>query len=97
FSRDWSSDVCSSDLSQGVYEMAPKFGVTHAQVLQAAGVDIRMSVDEAAQRLSHTDIGWAYLDQAITTPSLFALQDLRRLLIKRRSEERRVGQGCGPG
>ena len=72
-------------LSQGVYEMAPKFGVTHAQVLQAAGVDIRMSVDEAAQRLSHADIGWAYLDQAITTPSLFALQDLRRLLIKRPS------------
>lgn len=72
-------------LSQGVYEMAPKFGVTHAQVLEAAGIPIKLSVDEAVKQLNHADIGWAYLDQVITTPSLFALQDLRRLMIKRPS------------
>jgi anthranilate phosphoribosyltransferase len=72
-------------LSQGVYQMAPKFGVTHAQVLEAAGVNIQLTVAEAAEQLNHADTGWAYLDQAITTPSLFALQDLRRLMIKRPS------------
>lgn len=72
-------------LSQGVYEMAPKFGVTHAQVLEAAGVNIRLDVAEAVTQLNNHDIGWAYLDQAIATPSLYALQDLRRLMIKRPS------------
>lgn len=71
--------------SQGVYEMAPKFGVTHAQVLEAAGVNVRLKVAEAAKLVNQPDIGWAYLDQALTTPNLFALQDLRRLMIKRPS------------
>ena len=45
-------------LSQGVYQMAPKFGVTHAQVLEAAGVNIQLTVAEAAEQLNTTDIVW---------------------------------------
>ncbi len=72
-------------VTQGVYQMAPKFGITHAQVLEAAGVDVRLTVDSAVQRLQDPRIGWAYLDQALVTPGLFALQDVRRLMIKRPS------------
>lgn len=72
-------------LTQGVYQMAPKFGVTHAQVLEASGANIRSTVDEAVRRLEDPQIGWAYLDQAVVTPGLFALQDVRRLMIKRPS------------
>lgn len=72
-------------LSQGVVEMGPKFGVTHAQVLALAGYDIGKGVDDAAADVDNDDIGWAYLDQQQATPALFALQDLRRRMIKRPS------------
>lgn len=70
-------------LSQGVKEMGPKFGVTHSQVLAEAGVNTNASITQATETISNTDIGWAYLDQAQTTPTLFALQDLRTRMIKR--------------
>ncbi len=72
-------------VSQGVYEMGPKFGVTHAQVLEAAGLPVNLNPQQIAQQLQNTDCGWAYSDQAQMTPSLFALQHLRKLMIKRPS------------
>lgn len=72
-------------VSQGVYEMGPKFGVTHAQVLEAAGLPVNLSPQQIAQQLQNADCGWAYSDQAQMTPSLFALQHLRKLMIKRPS------------
>ena len=69
--------------SQGVWEMGPKFGVTHAQVLDLAGVNISQNVSQAAQQIEQ--IGWAYVDQAQATPKLYALQDLRTRMIKRPS------------
>jgi anthranilate phosphoribosyltransferase len=72
-------------VSQGVYEMGPKFGVTHAQVLEAAGVNIDLNAQQAAERLGQADIGWAYTDQSVVSPAVFALQDLRTRMIKRPS------------
>lgn len=72
-------------ISQGVLEMGPKFGVTHAQVLQLAGGDTNQTVATAAGRVNDPDIGWAYIDQSQATPGLYALQDLRTRMIKRPS------------
>lgn len=72
-------------ISQGVKEMGPKFGVTHSQVLEQAGASTDLLVDRAMDQINDRDIGWAYLDQAQTTPSLYALQDLRTRSIKRPS------------
>lgn len=70
-------------ISQGVKEMGPKFGITHSQVLAQAGVAIDEPVLSASERINDPDIGWAYIDQALATPNLFALQDLRTRMIKR--------------
>lgn len=70
-------------LSQGVKEMGPKFGITHSQVLTAAGMNTDISVQAATARINDPDIGWAYIDQAQATPDLYALQDLRTRMIKR--------------
>jgi anthranilate phosphoribosyltransferase len=72
-------------ITQGVKEMGPKFGVTHSQVLEQAGVKTNLSVEQATDRINNNEIGWSYLDQAQTTPSLYALQDLRTRIIKRPS------------
>lgn len=72
-------------VSQGVFEMGPKFGVTHAQVLKLAGYDINQSVAAAIQALNQADIGWAYIDQSQASPDVYALQTLRTQMIKRPS------------
>lgn len=72
-------------VSQGVIEMAPKFGVTHAQVLAESGIAIDLTPEQAAKQIEQAGIGWAYLDQAQATPALFGLKDLRTQMIKRPS------------
>jgi anthranilate phosphoribosyltransferase len=72
-------------LSQGVFEMGPKWGVTHAQVLKLAGYGLTQSVTDAANQVENTDVGWAYLDQAVASPRVFGLQELRTKIIKRPS------------
>lgn len=72
-------------LSQGVFEMGPKFGVTHAQVLACCDINTTLSVAKAAEQLNAPNCGWAYLDQAQTSPAVFGLQQLRTLMIKRPS------------
>lgn len=72
-------------VATGVYEMGPKFGVTHAQVLELAGVSVTLSPAQAAEQVNDMETGWAYLDQSQSAPSLFALQDLRKRIIKRPS------------
>lgn len=72
-------------LSQGVFEMGPKFGVTHAQVLKLAGYNHEQSVSQAAAAVSNPSIGWAYLDQSQASPQVYALETLRTQMIKRPS------------
>lgn len=70
-------------VSHGVESMGPKFGVTHRQVLRAAGLPVDLTPAQAAARLADPAIGWAYVDQQSFCPKLHALAPLRTLIVKR--------------
>ena len=70
-------------VTHGVERMGPKFGVTHRQVLRAAGVAVDLTVEEAAARIADSRIGWAYVDQKVFCPKLHQLADFRTLIVKR--------------
>jgi len=70
-------------VSHGVRRMGPKYGVTHRQVLHAAGLPVDLSPDAAAARLGDPAVGWTYIDQAAFCPQLHALAALRTLIVKR--------------
>ena len=70
-------------VSHGVERMGPKYGVTHRQVLAAAGLPVDLTPEEAAARLGDPGIGWAYVDQKAFCPKLHALAGLRTLIVKR--------------
>ncbi len=72
-------------VSHGVETMGPKFGLTHRQVLAAAGIAVNMSPSQAAARIADPRIGWAYVDQEAFCPQLHALAELRSLIVKRPS------------
>jgi anthranilate phosphoribosyltransferase len=67
----------------GVETMGPKYGVTHRQVLAAAGVAVDATADDAVRRLNDRAIGWAYVDQKAFCPKLYGLASLRTLIVKR--------------
>ena len=69
--------------SHGVHAMGPKFGATHHQVLQAAGIAVDGTPEDVAARLEDPAIGWGYVDQSRFCPKLYALTALRRLMVKR--------------
>jgi anthranilate phosphoribosyltransferase len=70
-------------VSHGVERMGPKYGVTHRQVLSAAGLPVELGPEAAAARLGDPRIGWAYVDQKAFCPKLYALSALRTLIVKR--------------
>ena len=70
-------------VSHGIETVGPKFGVTHNQVLQAAGVSVELTGEEAGKQISNPEIGWAYVDQSSFCPSLFELADFRKRIVKR--------------
>lgn len=70
-------------VTHGVQSMGPKYGVTHRQVLDAAGVPVDLGPEEAAARLGDPLIGWAYTDQKAFCPKLHRLAALRTLIVKR--------------
>jgi len=70
-------------VSHGIETVGPKFGVTHNQVLQAAGVSVELTGEEAGKQISNPEIGWAYVDQRSFCPSLFGLADFRKRIVKR--------------
>ncbi len=70
-------------VSHGVERMGPKYGVTHRQVLAAAGAPVDLGLEEAAARLADPRCGWAYVDQRAFCPKLHALARLRALIVKR--------------
>ena len=67
----------------GVGSVGPKFGASHAQVLQAAGIAVDETPEKVAARLGDAAIGWGYVDQSRFCPKLHGLTDLRRLMVKR--------------
>lgn len=72
-------------VSHGLDAVGPKFGVTHRHVLQAADIDVDMSLDAAVARIENPDIGWAYVDQRTFCPGLHELTGLRRRIVKRQA------------
>ncbi|WP_419603977.1 anthranilate phosphoribosyltransferase [Thiolapillus sp.] len=70
-------------VSHGLDAVGPKYGVTHRHVLQAAGANVDLDSRAAAGRLSDTDTGWAYVDQASFCKPLHDLIPLRTQMIKR--------------
>jgi len=70
-------------VSHRIETIAPKFGVTHSQILAAAGVSVNLTVEEMGKQISDPDIGWAYVDQSVFCPSLYALRGFRKRIVKR--------------
>lgn len=68
-------------VSHGTGSVGPKYGVTHRQVLAAAGAPVDLDPAAAAARLANA--GWAYVDQAASCPDLHRLLGLRTLIVKR--------------
>lgn len=67
----------------GVRSMGPKFGATHHQVLEAAGIAVDETTERVAARLEDPAVGWGYVDQSRFSPKLYRLTELRRLIVKR--------------
>jgi anthranilate phosphoribosyltransferase len=81
-------------VSEGLKTVAPKFGITHHAVLQAAGKNVALSSQQAANQLAEPAIGWSYIDQSCYNPGLNALIPLRTLMVKRpviATSERTIG------
>ncbi len=70
-------------VTHGMETVSPKFGVTHKQILRAAGIAVDLSPAQVATRLSDANRGWGYVDQAQFCPPLHALTEFRTLIIKR--------------
>ncbi len=70
-------------VSHGLERVGPKSGVTHRQVLRAAGAPVDLTAREAAEHVADSRIGWAYVDQRMFCPSLHELVTLRDLIVKR--------------
>jgi len=68
-------------VSHGLYTCSPKFGVTHKQILTAAGYNTDLSVADAVQKIE--TVGWSYVDQSQFCKPLHDLVDFRTLVIKR--------------
>ena len=70
-------------VSHGVERVGPKYGITHSQVLRAAGAPVNLTPAQAAARVADAKIGWAYVDQRAFCPKLHDLIGLRSLIVKR--------------
>src|SRR3712207_7772431 len=74
--RDWSSDVCSSDLESMAAE----------QLILVDAEDRELGIGEKLQTHQEGALHRAF--------SIFVFDSEKRLLLQRRSEERRVGKEC---
>lgn len=69
-------------ISHGIEILGPKHGVTHHNILKAAGKNPLLSLDQVKNTLE-SDAGWSYVDQSIYNPVLHDMQPLRKRIIKR--------------
>lgn len=70
-------------VSHGMETASPKFGVTHRQILRAAGKNDSLTPGQAAKQIEDDSVGWAYTDQSQFCEKLNKLMDFRKLVIKR--------------
>lgn len=69
--------------SHGVYDIGPKFGVTHGQVLSALGYNSDADPAALAELLRAQDVGWAFVNMDNAYPEWANLKNLRNRMIKR--------------
>ncbi len=67
--------------AHGIELVGPKYGVTYAKILRAAGIKTDRTTRDAAELLG--DVGWAYVDQSQFCPALHKLESLRSRIVKR--------------
>ena len=67
----------------GVDTVAPKEGVTHHQILKAAGKNALKPISSVIDDLENKTIGWSYVDQKVYHPQLYALKQVRKEMVKR--------------
>ncbi len=67
----------------GIDEISPKRGMNTAKLLQTAGKPTLLTLDAAKAAIESRSIGWAYVDQSLSFPDLFALKALRQAMVKR--------------
>lgn len=68
-------------LLTGIDSVAPKFGISHHQILKTASKNPVIEIERAEQEL--LEIGWTYLDQSIFLPELYQLKNMRKEMVKR--------------
>src|SRR5207302_3785909 len=88
FSRDWSSDVCSSDLAYSAYAARAGIKMWTFLTSMVPGEKMRETAIYGGEVIKVTGT----YDQAKVVASSFA--DSKGLFLDRRSEERRVGKEC---
>src|SRR5690606_40940550 len=91
FSRDWSSDVCSSDLKDTVIiePTSGNTGIALACVAAAKGYKVILVMPDTMS-IERRNLLMAYGAELVLTPGP---EGMRACIA--RSEERRVGKGCG--
>src|SRR5690606_39888122 len=94
FSRDWSSDVCSSDLSASVSEtsaMLENLTQRMSRVVKTLRGEARLTEANTQEMLR--EVRLALLEADVSLP---VVRDfVARVKENARSEERRVGNECG--
>src|SRR5690606_40872524 len=96
FSRDWSSDVCSSDLICHALRLSERAVPQWLEALVALGFVNRDGSGECALYLNTRETSH-YLDRASDAYIGARVEGLGRKVYVGRSEERRVGKGEGRG
>src|SRR5690606_40843368 len=94
FSRDWSSDVCSSDLAQGGLHQAEERAAGWRERVQAQAALVTERKVRLAQVKEQTEAARIALERVTSQ-----LDDLttRTARLQHRSEERRVGKEGSSG
>ncbi len=67
----------------GLDYVGPKYGITQHNVLKAAGADVTLTPQQAAEQIANPAFGWAYVDQRAYAPKLHDLIGFRTRIIKR--------------
>src|SRR5690606_39565713 len=93
FSRDWSSDVCSSDLRAGDRHIARELtGIPTPVVLVVNKLDL--VEDKAATLSAFGELGSFAHVAPVSALTGEGTRELVDWIVERRSEERRVGKEC---
>src|SRR5207249_8457644 len=90
--RDWSSDVCSSDLTSFMATSSPEEKILGRAAQQPVAIAVRQKPEPRPHQVDAVPIGMATRDLERTVALPHAT--LRAERANDRSEERRVGKEC---